>query len=135
MKRLITSILVLLSSGLSPLMGADVTWTGTAGDWFWATSENWNAGTVPTAIDSVTVNEGTEAFPVRIVSGDIPEARTLSVGSTAESVGFISIQDALLSLPAGQNTVKVSGLVPDSSTAVGTFAIVGVQPSTCILIR
>ncbi len=97
---------------------ANVTWTGTAGDWLWSTAENWDAGTVPTASDDVTVNEGTEASPVRIVSGDVPEALTLSVGSVAESVGFISIQDALLTLPAGKNAV-----IGDSGA--GTVVITG----------
>ena len=121
MKRFFTTALILLLSVLTPLMGANVTWTGDAGDRLWSTDGNWDSGAVPTASDKVVVNAGTEEAPVTIATGTTASPLNLNIGSIAGSVGVLSI-DGTFSM-SGTDHVYVGNAGSGILKLQGSFSI------------
>ncbi len=61
-----------------------VTWTGTAGDFLWATVGNWDTGTVPVLANDVVI--GASASAVQIPSGLTAQAAKFTLGSNGNAV-------------------------------------------------
>nr|MCR5165462.1 hypothetical protein [Thermoguttaceae bacterium] len=57
-KNVLGACVLVLTCGLTSVFGAEVTWTGNAGDGSWDTAGNWSTGTVPASGDTININSG-----------------------------------------------------------------------------
>ncbi|MDO4858128.1 MAG: hypothetical protein Q4A17_09315 [Thermoguttaceae bacterium] len=54
-KNVLWACILSLTCGLPAAFGAEVTWTGNAGDGSWDTAGNWGSGSVPASGDTINI--------------------------------------------------------------------------------
>ena len=105
----VSAIILALMVQELPSFAATTTWTGTAGDFFWATPGNWDAGEVPAATnDAVIASVGTA---VQIPTGTTVPIAGLKLGTTGgaslDVVGTLTMTGAVyVSCNATGNTTR-----------------------------